>query len=95
MSTTESKSSDLGRVYHTSCTGDALITVNAHQDQEDITLFGSCFCPFVQRVWVAFEVLKIPYKVYMSILCTMLDSNHSLVLCVSDSRLWILEAKLT
>ncbi|KAG6840094.1 hypothetical protein C0991_008992 [Blastosporella zonata] len=27
------------------------------------TLFGSCFCPFVQRVWVSFEFLGIPYKV--------------------------------
>jgi hypothetical protein len=54
---------DSGRVYHTQCTGDALKTVEAHQSDQDITLFGSCFCPFVQRVWVAFEVLEIPYKV--------------------------------
>jgi glutathione S-transferase len=64
MSATENKSSDSGRAYHISCTGDALITVEAHQKAEDITLFGSCFCPFVQRVWVAFEVLQIPYKYY-------------------------------
>ncbi|KAF5322384.1 hypothetical protein D9619_000743 [Psilocybe cf. subviscida] len=64
MGTTLNKDLDSGRAYHTSCTGDALITVNAHQREEDITLFGSCFCPFVQRVWVAFEVLKIPYKYY-------------------------------
>ncbi|KAG6836027.1 hypothetical protein H0H93_012172 [Arthromyces matolae] len=55
--------SDSGRHYHKECTGLALETVKAHQTPEDITLFGSCFCPFVQRVWVAFEVLGIPYKV--------------------------------
>ena len=55
--------SDAGRVYHTQCTGNALATVKDHEQDEDITLFGSCFCPFVQRVWVAFEILGIPYKV--------------------------------
>jgi len=30
----------------------------------DITLFGGCFCPFVQRVWIAFEALGIDYKYY-------------------------------
>ncbi|PPQ73794.1 hypothetical protein CVT25_013630 [Psilocybe cyanescens] len=54
--------SDSGRVYHTACTGAALATAQAHEREEDITLFGSCFCPFVQRVWVAFEVLGVPYK---------------------------------
>jgi glutathione S-transferase len=38
--------------------------VKAHENDQDITLFASCFCPFVQRVWVAFEVLGIPYKYY-------------------------------
>jgi glutathione S-transferase len=58
------KESDSGKAYHTECIGDALVTVKAHQKDEDITLFGSCFCPFVQRVWVAFEILGIPYKYY-------------------------------
>lgn len=82
MSATADKSSDSGRAYHTSCTGDALITVEAHQKVEDITLFGSCFCPFVQRVWVAFEILKIPYKVCMLVPYNMLDADLCLVLCV-------------
>ncbi|PPR04652.1 hypothetical protein CVT24_011870 [Panaeolus cyanescens] len=56
------KSKDMGRAYHNECTGDALETVKKHQREEDITLFGSCFCPFVQRVWVVFEMLGIPYK---------------------------------
>lgn len=59
MSTTN----DSGKLYHNQCTGLALETVNRHLISEDITLFGSCFCPFVQRVWVAFEYLGIPYKV--------------------------------
>ncbi|KAI0064996.1 glutathione S-transferase, partial [Artomyces pyxidatus] len=53
---------DSGKHYHLLCTGDALETVKRHSEEEDITLFGSCFCPFVQRVWVAFEYLGIPYK---------------------------------
>ncbi|KAE9389357.1 hypothetical protein BT96DRAFT_834997 [Gymnopus androsaceus JB14] len=55
---------DSGKVYRNECTGDALETVSKHTEEQDLTLFGSCFCPFVQRVWVAFEHLKIPYKVH-------------------------------
>ncbi|KAF9000274.1 hypothetical protein BDQ17DRAFT_1359943, partial [Cyathus striatus] len=55
--------SDTGRAYHTQCTGLALETVKARQQDSEITLFGSCFCPFVQRVWVAFEFLGVDYKV--------------------------------
>ncbi|KZT39417.1 hypothetical protein SISSUDRAFT_1045579 [Sistotremastrum suecicum HHB10207 ss-3] len=54
---------DSGKSYRNECTGDALVTVNAHSRDEAITLFGACFCPFVQRVWIAFEYLQIPYKV--------------------------------
>ncbi|KAJ7682313.1 thioredoxin-like protein [Mycena polygramma] len=50
--------------YHLQCTGLALETVKQHSDSQDITLFGSCFCPFVQRAWVALEYLGIPYKYY-------------------------------
>jgi len=55
---------DSGKQYHRECTGDALITVSKHKQPESITLFGSCFCPFVQRVWAAFEYLGIPYQYY-------------------------------
>ncbi|KAI0263131.1 glutathione S-transferase [Gloeopeniophorella convolvens] len=58
-----SPATDSGKHYHLECTGAALDTANAHVDNADITLFGSCFCPFVQRVWVAFEYLGIPYRV--------------------------------
>ena len=58
-----SSKQDSGRSYHLQCTGDALQTANAHSSPEHITLFGSCFCPFVQRVWVTLEHLGIDYKV--------------------------------
>ncbi|KAH9924147.1 glutathione S-transferase [Fomitopsis serialis] len=59
-----STKADSGRSYHLQCTGVAKETAEAHSAPKDITLFGSCFCPFVQRVWVAFEYLGIDYKVY-------------------------------
>ncbi|KAF9055195.1 hypothetical protein BDZ89DRAFT_938516 [Hymenopellis radicata] len=54
-----------GKTYARACTGAALETTINHSmdDPQDIVLFGSCFCPFVQRVWVALEVLGIPYSV--------------------------------
>lgn len=55
---------DSGKVYHRSCTGPALQTVQQHAQDQDITLFAGCFCPFVQRVWAALEYLHIPYKYY-------------------------------
>ncbi|KAJ3862373.1 glutathione S-transferase [Lentinula novae-zelandiae] len=55
---------DSGKMYRNECTGDALETVKSHTEDQDLTLFGSCFCPFVQRVWVSFEYLQIQYKVY-------------------------------
>ena len=58
-----SSKQDSGRSYHLQCTGDALQTASVHSSPEHITLFGSCFCPFVQRVWVTLEHLGIDYKV--------------------------------
>jgi len=56
---------DSGKSYHKECTGLALETANKHQDiNADITLFGGCFCPFVQRVWATFEYLGVPYKYF-------------------------------
>ncbi|KAG1735627.1 glutathione S-transferase [Suillus paluster] len=59
-----SSTADSGKVYHRSCTGPALQTVQQHTHNQDITLYASCFCPFVQRVWAALEYLQIPYKYY-------------------------------
>ena len=54
---------DSGKSYHLQCTGIAKETADAHNAPKDITLFGSCFCPFVQRVWAAMQHLGIEYKV--------------------------------
>ncbi|KAJ8462838.1 hypothetical protein ONZ51_g10640 [Trametes cubensis] len=59
-----SSQQDTGRSYHLKCTGDALSTAQAHGSPNGITLFGSCFCPFVQRVWVTLEHLGIDYMYY-------------------------------
>ncbi|KAI0718386.1 glutathione S-transferase C-terminal-like protein [Cerioporus squamosus] len=55
---------DSGKAYHLQCTGEAQKTAAAHSNPENITLFGSCFCPFVQRVWVTLEHLGFDYKYY-------------------------------
>ena len=57
------KLQDSGKSYHLQCTGNAAETARAHSEKEAITLFGSCFCPFVQRVWIALEHLGIDYEV--------------------------------
>ncbi|KAH7882471.1 glutathione S-transferase [Phlebopus sp. FC_14] len=54
---------DTGKHYHSQCTGEAFDTVQRHTTDQNIVLFAGCFCPFVQRVWVALEYLNIPYKV--------------------------------
>lgn len=59
-----STTTDGGRRYRTECTGLALQTAKTHADQSDVILFGACFCPFVHRVWIAFELLNEPYQYY-------------------------------
>ena len=56
---------DSGKRYHRECTGDALETVRKHSERSEgeIQFFAACFCPFVQRVWIALEYLEIPYFV--------------------------------
>jgi glutathione S-transferase len=48
--------------YHTAPTGAALETANSHSSPAPYTLFGACFCPFVQRVWILLEHAKVPYQ---------------------------------
>ncbi|KAM5470208.1 putative glutathione transferase [Microsporum audouinii] len=48
--------------YHSRASGYAYATVKKHMKESDLKLYGSCFCPFVQRVWVALEVKDIPYQ---------------------------------
>ncbi|KAL4958423.1 hypothetical protein BDW69DRAFT_154021 [Aspergillus filifer] len=48
--------------YHTKASGSAAETVANHSKEEELKLYGSCFCPFVQRVWIALELKGIPYQ---------------------------------
>ncbi|KAF2813531.1 uncharacterized protein BDZ99DRAFT_381251 [Mytilinidion resinicola] len=50
------------KTYHKKATGKAYATVKAHSKEEDLKLYGSCFCPFVQRVWISLELKGIPYQ---------------------------------
>ncbi|KIK65007.1 hypothetical protein GYMLUDRAFT_220274 [Collybiopsis luxurians FD-317 M1] len=43
-------------------TGLAKTLVDAHSDDQPLKLYGSWFCPFVQRVWTALEEKHIPYQ---------------------------------
>jgi len=50
------------KTYHKKATGQALQTVNNHSKEYDLKLFGGCFCPFVQRVWIALELKGMDYQ---------------------------------
>ncbi|EFW21395.1 glutathione transferase [Coccidioides posadasii str. Silveira] len=50
------------KTYHKKASGYAWLTVNKHKRESDLKLYASCFCPFVQRVWIALEVKGIPYQ---------------------------------
>jgi len=48
--------------YHTKATGLALLTVKKHTKDHALKLYGGCFCPFVQRVWISLEAKQLPYQ---------------------------------
>ncbi|KAI9674739.1 MAG: hypothetical protein M1817_001643 [Caeruleum heppii] len=50
------------KTYHKKATGAALATVKRHSRELDLKVYGSCFCPFVQRVWIALEAKGLPYQ---------------------------------
>ncbi|CAN9161835.1 unnamed protein product [Alternaria sp. RS040] len=50
------------KTYHKKATGNALTTVKNHSKEDDLKLYGSAFCPFVQRVWISLEHKQIPYQ---------------------------------
>jgi len=83
--TTTSTPTDSGRGYHNVATGNALVTVKSHEKEADIILFGANFCPFVQRVWVVFEVLGIPYKVFLVPLFSVSNTDELVCSTVSIS----------
>ena len=50
------------KTYHKKATGEALKTAEAHSTEHDLKLYGSCFCPFVHRVWISLEHKKLNYQ---------------------------------
>jgi len=59
---TMADTADQQKTYHKKATGNALTTVRKHSKEHDLKLFGSCFCPFVQRVWIAMEAKGLQYQ---------------------------------
>jgi len=47
---------------HPHASGAAEKTVRDHQDPQELVLYGSWFCPFVQRVWIALEEKDVLYQ---------------------------------
>ena len=50
------------KTYHKQATGEAWKTVQAHSNDKDLKLYGSCFCPFVHRVWISLEHKGLEYE---------------------------------
>ncbi|KAK2626150.1 hypothetical protein QTJ16_004412 [Diplocarpon rosae] len=50
------------KTYHKKASGNALATVRKHAKDHELKLFGSCFCPFVQRVWITMEAKGLQYQ---------------------------------
>lgn len=50
------------KTYHKKATGAALDTVKRHSAEHELKLYGSCFCPFVQRVWISLEAKQMAYQ---------------------------------
>ncbi|KAI5209706.1 glutathione S-transferase [Aureobasidium subglaciale] len=77
------------KTYHKKATGAALETVESHSEDHELKLFGSCFCPFVQRVWISLELKRLDYQ-YIE----LEDLHEGEALLPSDpklraySRLW-------
>lgn len=42
--------------------GEASTTVKKHAKDNDFKLYGACFCPYSQRVWIALEAKGIAYQ---------------------------------
>jgi len=50
------------KTYHKKTSGLAYLTAKKCSKESDLKLYGSCFCPFVQRVWIALEAKGIQYQ---------------------------------
>lgn len=53
---------DKKKTYHKTATGEALKTADAHSAEHELKLYGSCFCPFVHRVWISLEHKRLDYQ---------------------------------
>lgn len=54
----------LAHILDRQASGAALENVRKHSQKAPLTLFGSCFCPFVQRAWIALDYSEIDYEYY-------------------------------
>ncbi|KAL8749155.1 MAG: hypothetical protein Q9199_007858 [Rusavskia elegans] len=50
------------KTYHKKATGEALVTAKKHSKDHELKLYGSCFCPFVQRVWISLQSKGLAYQ---------------------------------
>ncbi|KAK4560511.1 hypothetical protein LTR86_005708 [Recurvomyces mirabilis] len=50
------------KTYHKQATGLAAKTAERHSAENSLKLYGSCFCPFVHRVWISLEHKKLEYE---------------------------------
>ncbi|KAL8859480.1 MAG: hypothetical protein Q9178_004158 [Gyalolechia marmorata] len=50
------------KTYHKKATGEALATAKKHSKDHELKLYGSCFCPFVQRVWISLQFKGMAYQ---------------------------------
>jgi len=62
MASTDQEKQKEKKSYHTKATGAALATVKKHSKEDTLKLYGSCFCPFVQRVWISLEIKQTSYQ---------------------------------
>lgn len=50
------------KTYHKQATGLAWNTVQSRSAEKSLKLYGSCFCPFVHRVWISLEHKQLDYQ---------------------------------
>ncbi|TKA28659.1 hypothetical protein B0A50_02986 [Salinomyces thailandicus] len=50
------------KTYHKQPTGLAWQTAQDHSNTNTLKLYGSCFCPFVHRIWIALEYKALAYE---------------------------------
>ncbi|QIX01717.1 hypothetical protein AMS68_007234 [Peltaster fructicola] len=50
------------KTYHKQADAEAGKTAKARSSEQDLKLYGSCFCPFVHRVWISLEHKQLDYQ---------------------------------